>query len=250
MAKTISLESMSALRRSAVDVHRAFAGLSPVIQRTRLVSLNALISSARAGAYGESFGIIAKELNLIGSELTRLIHEMEGLFREGVDNVAKSVRAEQQWRLLMRSLERVRGAKGASRSTVAVKGGRPALSPTAAAFCEHVAKAIAASQEELAAGLNDLAMLSRGLSKRIDRINWVAVRQSHITAVAARIEAARSQVAGSGLADVAAIIRELADEISGAESSAKERVDGLTALSNAAMGASLAQDAAEQRSVA
>ncbi|HEX7926750.1 MAG TPA: hypothetical protein VF678_04100 [bacterium] len=228
------------LRRNAIDIHRAFSELNPVIHRTRMLSLNAVVASARTGVSGDSFGVIAKELSGVSTELSRLIGEMETLFHTVVGHIARTVQAEDQARLYRRALGFMAAPDGAAPDDTSPEAQRALPAPGLVSGGEGhnvtiLETQVGQSEGALIAGLEAVEALSRQLTQRIARINWVAVRQSHITAVAAQIEAARTPK-GSGLMEIARIVRDLAAQIAVTESAAKQKIEDLEALAGLVVG--------------
>lgn len=132
--------------------------------------------------------------------------------------IARWGKAELQRSYLARTLRKL------PRPQTAPTAGTPQLAPgdTRAIFAllQDCRRQV---QDGLTRELQRIDELTGKLSGRIDRINWVAVRQCHYTSISAQIEAAQVSAERTGLAAVAADIRALADDIAQAERRAKER---------------------------
>jgi hypothetical protein len=231
------------VRRESIGIHLAFAGMHPLIRRTRHLSLNAILASARLAERGQPFAIVAKELNTVGRDLEALIGEIERMFRTLVVGIAQWGKAELRLAYLRRSLavlERIAGParapgadgrdgngspQGAARAATqaaaqpAAGSGHPRYASLTRQLNEHIERLRAVIGREL----ETIDLVTGKLSGRIDRINWVAVRQCHYTAISAQIEAAQITDDRSGLGSVAADIRALAEDIAQAERQAKDR---------------------------
>jgi hypothetical protein len=244
-AETRRESEAARVRREAIGIHLAFANMHPLIRRTRHLSLNALLASARLAEEGRPFGIVAQELNTVGGDLEGLIDEIERMFRQLVLSIAHWGKSELNVSYLERSRIAVQrrsepehapgaaggpagGADGHSADGPSADGhgsegrgseGGGAAGHTLALLLEHTR----AMRETIYREIERIDLLAGKLSGRIDRINWVAVRQCHYTSISAQIEAAQVHDDRGGLASVAADIRALADDIASAERLAKER---------------------------
>ena len=245
--------NLSEIRSNFIGVHLAFAKMRPLIFRTRLLSLNAVITSSRIGSEGDSFGVVSNELNRVVGHLERLVNETDEIFRELVNQIAQWVKVESHLRLYLRTIEiamdRIPGKKDrqdednnkrpSRRDDLHQAEGRRdsggntvAAGDTTVALVEMLQEKQNYNNEVIMMCLAELGQLMRRFTKNLDRINWLAVRQYHYTAVSALIEAARVQEAENGLTDVALDIRTLAEDISQAENYAKDKIFTLHAQFN------------------
>lgn len=98
-------EDMSELQKKIKDVKNAVMNINSISNQINLLSLNASVEAARAGAAGKGFGVVAGEIHKLYEATTVMIKEMEkSLHNIGVasDRSVKSVKVTAQ------SLEEIR----------------------------------------------------------------------------------------------------------------------------------------------
>ena len=208
--------STKEFRRDAMAVQTAFAAMRPLVFKSQILSSNAEITSAHLGDSGLSFGIIARELMTMVRELERLIDELQKVFREVAVNSAEWIKAEHRREIFQRAMSMAQGGDGTEAQKEKFHG-----------LCEKLTENSKASQESMYENIRVVIDLSRKINKFIDRISWVAVRQSHFTAITARVEAAKMEDNGKDIEAVASAIRHLSEEIADAERQARERIHTL-----------------------
>ena len=223
-------------RTQALSLQRTFSALTPLIQRTYLLSANAEITSAHLGSTGASFSIIARELVYVVREVSKLIEELDQLFRTVARSSADWLRAERQAGSLRESIARMArtstNAPAPLAETLSQPPGQPLLAPPEAhqaAQLQHSAgqrmsAALEVRQIQVLQELHSVVRQMKRTTRYVNRLSWVAVRQCHFVAVTARIEAARANGAGKDIAAVAEEIRHLADDIATAEQVARHGV--------------------------
>lgn len=246
MAKT-SLD-FDQLRTNAININRVFAGITPIIRQTRLLSLNAEIASALTGEQGDPFRVAVKDLLVMSGELSKLIGEVEIVFHEVANHIAKWVAAEMSLNLFQRSLDRVWDLSEEDNGSDDVKeSDRNQWDST---LCDGVIAKWKSNQHkcerhkieyrlwghiidsgnEVLDNLYAVERLTKKLSRFIDNIRMIAVRQSHFISVTAMIESTRVDDDSSDLSTVAESIRELSRDIANLEDNAHDHVLSLISM--------------------
>ena len=262
-------------RAETMGIQKAFSAMTPIIERTRRLSMNAEITSSRLGEDGRAFAIIAQELVKIIGDLEVMIAELKEMFLGISRDSARWLKAEIMIEKIQSTLEKVHGyaaaggappGAGAAANLPAVEGGvlaAPAagngtngggptaqtaeaianiwldpLEPGATEYwltqaAQNAGDAAASrlwgmlvtARGELLVSLVNIVQGIRRLNYYVDRINWIAVRQCHFTAIMARVEAAKMNGNGGEIRGVAMNIQELSVSIQDSERFVRERID-------------------------
>jgi len=246
MAKT-SLD-FDQLRASALNINRVFAGITPIISQTRLLSLNAEIASALTGKQGDPFRVAVKDLLVMSGELSKLIGEVEIVFHEVANYIAKWVAAEMRLNIFQRSLDSVWDLSGEDNNSGDIKEcdkyqwDSTLCDGVIAKWKSHQNKCdkysieyqlwshIIDSGNEALKNLYAVEKLTKKLSRFIDNIRMIAVRQSHFISVTAMIESTRVEDDSSDLSTVALSIRELSSDIANLEDNAHDHILSLISM--------------------
>ncbi len=142
--------------RSVKDINKAATIISDIASETNLLSLNASIEAARAGASGRGFAVVADEISKLSdeteksvTEITETVNRLNSDFDETgryMDGILKSTDGQEQ--MIREARERLVSDADPMNSGMGAPGGRDLI-----------------SIESKAAELSDLAKkLSRGLS--------------------------------------------------------------------------------------
>lgn len=256
-------------RKKAISMQRAFSEMTPIVQRSHFLSTNAEVSSARLGARGDSFSIIARELVAIVKELEIQIFKLNEVFRGISQNVATWISNERHLELYHRALTCYNSyehsedmAEDTAESTVVnpvvntqvnntvnlsgnlsqvlsrKTGGQwenAQVRSKGDRFLFLLWQKLIDTRKNMMERIDLIKAETKTIAKAVDRISWVAVRQSHFTAIMARVEAAKMDEDGKAMVEVAKSIRQLADDIAGAEKKARNQVMDLVSLSNQLM---------------
>ena len=206
-------------RRDAIGIQTAFAAMRPLVWKSQILSCNAEITSAQLGDAGSSFGIIARELLNMVKDLNNMIEQLEHVFREVSVFTAEWIKAEHRMDIYNRTLEKL------SRAGINGEDGRQNIG--AERLEVRLREGSAESNDKVQESVRAIVDLSKRINKFIDRISWVAVRQARFTAITARVEAAKLDDNGQGIAAVAEAIKLLAEEIAEAEAEARNQILGL-----------------------
>jgi methyl-accepting chemotaxis protein len=82
-------EAMADITRTAGDISRAVTVIQDIARQTNLLSLNAAIEAAKAGAMGKGFAVVAEEVRKLAERSGASAKEIGGLLQEAQDAVAK-----------------------------------------------------------------------------------------------------------------------------------------------------------------
>lgn len=242
----------SDLRTQSIAINRTFADMEPLLMRTVYLSLNAEIASSHIGDPGKPFGIVVKELSYMGNRLDELIKEVESEFAKVVYAISKWIAVERKMTLLLKSFKN--SNEGFTNNSVdAVMGSyNEEIESDPIAFIQqrniHLKGALASynkdslqyillkeainHRKEIIDFLENIANLTNRLSNVIDKINMVAVRQSHFVAVTAVVESAQIKIDNGHIKTVANSIKELSQDIHKVEGEAKNKILAVASLSS------------------
>lgn len=231
--------SHSDLRVRAINLNRTFAGMLPIIRRTRLISLNAEIASAHIGEQGAPFSVVVKDLLVMSHELSKLIGEIEKIFFEVAKHIAKWGIAEMKLDLLKRSLNNVLSQKdepitynweSSVNSTTLRKWENEKLRCTKKSIEYRLWSETINCGREIMENLSTMEGRTKKLCRIIDKIRMVAVRQCHFISITALVESARVNNIQSDLPTVASNIRALSKDIAEFEDMAHDQVLAITGM--------------------
>jgi len=232
-------DSVVKIRNQAIGINRAFAELTPMLDRIHLMSFNAKLASHRLGDKGMSFSVIVTEVRALAGELRALILEAEKDLLQVVNELASVVRSENNLSLFQKSIDSMSsGEKGpdgeAGRAEpdewkAAMEPGvaaqwRRLQDKTAVASPEHLLwNKIIGSRAMIKNNFLNLDILASRLMALMERIDKVASRKSDFLAITSMIESARVVDKDSGLSTVSEKLRILAGDISRAEKKASHQ---------------------------
>lgn len=94
--------AMQAIEDSSSKVNRITTVITDIARQTNLLSLNAAIEAAKAGAMGKGFAVVAEEVRKLAERSGAAAKEITGLIQESGDRVAHGTRSVQE---AARSLE-------------------------------------------------------------------------------------------------------------------------------------------------
>lgn len=229
------------LRIEAIDLNRDFTSLGPLAGRIRLVSLNASLAAGGLGDNGAPFGVVARTLGGLATELTDLL-AFDVEFDDVVRALGDFANSVQRLRAVQRTLQIHYADRPDVDATILADLEREAetavLRPGVAASWMREAERVAG--DPLAATLwrVGLALLrdahehlvrfdraTRTLASRLQRVRSVAVTEARFVGTNALVEAARVSGAGGDLGPLAEQIDGVADEVAERAARACARMD-------------------------
>lgn len=229
------------MRKQAVGINRAFAELTPMLDRIHLMSFNAKLASHRLGNEGMSFSVIVTEVRSLAEELRGLIKEAEVDLRKVVIELASMVKSEKNLNLLQRTIdimncdatnpdlepEDIEPVVWKTTMEPGVEDHwRKLQDRTDARSPEHLIwERIIQGRAIIKSNLLNLDHLASRMVMLMERIDRVASRKSDFLAITSMIESARVTDKDSGLSTVSEKLRALAGDISRAEDKASRQAD-------------------------
>lgn len=88
-AMTMTVDDLTHLEKDVVEIDAIMSVIEEINQRTRLLSLNASIVAAQAGAAGRPFAVVAEEIGMLSEETSRSASEIESLLGRIKGSTAK-----------------------------------------------------------------------------------------------------------------------------------------------------------------
>ncbi len=98
--------AMEAIEESSSKVNRIITVITDIARQTNLLSLNAAIEAAKAGAMGKGFAVVAEEVRKLAERSGAAAKEITALIQESTDRVGLGTESVRE---ASRSLERIEG---------------------------------------------------------------------------------------------------------------------------------------------
>lgn len=249
MSSTIAGAGIDRLRVEAIDLNRDFTSLGPLAGRIRLVSLNASLAAGTLGEEGAPFGVVARTLGGLATELTDLL-AFDVEFDEVVRALGDFANSVERFRTIQRTqqlhyTERGPATDPAVRDDLERDAATTVLRPGAALAWRHEAERVADDPlattlwrsmlellHETHRHLSRFDQATRRLAERLQRVRSVAVTEARFVGTNALVEAARVSGAGSDLGPLAHQIDEVANEVADRAARACARMDLVRALAS------------------
>jgi methyl-accepting chemotaxis protein len=175
-----STRAMKAIQESSEKVSRITVVIADIARQTNLLSLNAAIEAAKAGAQGKGFAVVAEEIRKLAERSGSAAKEIAGLIQESTERVGAGSRAVATVSDSLGTIETSVQAYGKRMETIAGAMEVQALAAedvvkgmdTTMAMTERNASAttqLASSITETARTIEELADLSTQLRKTVSR---------------------------------------------------------------------------------
>jgi methyl-accepting chemotaxis protein len=163
--------AMEAIQESSGKVNRITSVIADIARQTNLLSLNAAIEAAKAGAQGKGFAVVAEEIRKLAERSGNAAKEISGLIGESGDRVEVGVGAVGS---VGRSLVAIEEAT--RDNTGRIRGISLAMEEQARASQEMVAAAGTTAQisEQTAGASTELSATIQEVSRTIDELARIA----------------------------------------------------------------------------
>jgi methyl-accepting chemotaxis protein len=173
-------QAMVDITRTATDISRAVTVIQEIARQTNLLSLNAAIEAAKAGALGKGFAVVAEEVRKLAERSGSSAKEIGGLLQEAQEAVSKggstvgsTVQALETIQANLKAFTQV--VQHISQATQEQnRTGEEAARQVEQGVSEAIQTASAATQlsattDEIARTANNLAKLAQDLSQQAAR---------------------------------------------------------------------------------
>lgn len=172
-----STDAMAAIEESSARVGRITTVIADIARQTNLLSLNAAIEAAKAGAQGKGFAVVAEEIRKLAERSGQAAKEISALIQESGDRVKVGVSAVGSVSRSLASIE-----EGIRTSVERIRGIARAMDEQSTASAE-VSKAVGTTAhltESNASATTELASTIREVSRTIEDLARMASDQQKL----------------------------------------------------------------------
>jgi methyl-accepting chemotaxis protein len=168
---------MAAIRESTGRIIQAVQVIQDIARQTNLLSLNAAIEAAKAGAQGKGFAVVAEEVRKLAERSARAATEIRELTRATEDSVSHGIQSVADTLTRLRSIrerieevsEHVKGVAGLSHAQgAATQEVTGLMGQTTGKLQQN-----AASTQELAATVTEISRTAEDLAKVAEGLQFL-----------------------------------------------------------------------------
>lgn len=230
------LNPLRSFAGGAIGLNRTFSGLQQQLFKTKLLAMNAEIACSRLGEAGVAFGVVARDLIGVGATLRAEVGELEGQFHEIACSVGALIRSRHRFRSYLAVVEAVHQQEAAD----GLGKGLTEMPPLAPDFADrhdsdasarenvpllqHAWNGASGCREDIFNTISSVSECCQNLTAFLQRLNFIATRQSGFLATTARVEAAHVDDKEVDLGAVADDIHGLARDFSTLQGKAEDAV--------------------------
>jgi methyl-accepting chemotaxis protein len=168
-----SIEAMSLIQRSSLQISEIIQVISEIASQTNMLALNAAIEAARAGEHGLGFAVVADEVRKLAERSSEAAKQISKLIRESSQRVDDGAKQSSQ---TGDALQRIIAGVESTAAKIALIAGS---TQEQAAIAGEVASGIASVTtvtEQLAAASEELASSSEELGAQASTLKEIVVR--------------------------------------------------------------------------
>lgn len=222
------------LWQESFRINRSFLDLRPIYPVARRLALNAEVASAHLGAEGTALNVVMREVGTMTTTLSGLVKDAEGIFQALVRLVARWIRLDAQLTIYQRSIDAARARRGEpplawkDALTASVSAQWRDLAAAAPPVEEPLWRALTKTRTGLVEDAEEVIDRCRALARIVERVSWVATRQTQYLATVASVETRR--IGEATVISLSERLVELSHQISTVDRGARDSIDRMTLI--------------------